>query len=142
MYSHLKQITDEKDQAATPSVVNDTGEELVTHKSGAKRSSDVDSFRIDLIPCGPLMRVARVLATGAKTHGTHNWRKGTSWSVCINHGLNHFYKYLSGDKSCDHLAHAICNLLFLMEYETTHPEMNDLYVYDNASSQGVFDAKS
>lgn len=106
---------------------NATEEEIRAHgATGAKRSSDADLYRFDLIPQHMLERVAKVMSTGAGRYGAHNWEKGFSWSSLMNHLLRHAYLYLVGDKTEDHLAHMVCNLGFLIEFETTHPELNDI----------------
>ena len=100
--------------------------EFSVASTGARRSADADAIRLDLIPQLALKEVARVLAKGAESHGTYNWRKGTPHSTCINHCLNHLNQYLMGDRNTPHLAHAICNLMFLIEYLTIYPQGNDL----------------
>lgn len=101
-------------------------EAIVYHKGGAQRSTDADEHRFDLIPQRMLERAARVMHRGQTKYGAHNWEKGFSWSSIINHLLRHAFLYLIGDRTEDHLAHMVCNLGFLIEYETTHPEMNDI----------------
>lgn len=98
----------------------------VDSTTGAKRSSDADQYRFDLIPQRMLERVAKVMKTGADRYGAHNWEKGFPWSSLVNHLLRHAYLYLVGDRTEDHLAHMVCNLGFLIEYETTHVELNDI----------------
>lgn len=126
---HQAQI-DKINAEAKRTVVSDDPEQTVTHSTGARRSGDVDNVRVDLIPVSPWRRVGRVLATGGIKRGEHNWRKGTSWVLCANHCIQHVLFWLTGDKSCDHLAHAICNLLFVMEYEETLPQLDDRYKPD------------
>lgn len=94
--------------------------------TSAVRSTDADMYRFDLIPQRMLERVAKVMAVGAARYGAHNWEKGFPWSSVVNHLLRHAYLYLIGDKTEDHLAHMVCNLGFLIEYETTRSEMNDI----------------
>ncbi len=101
-------------------------ENTKTHETGAKRSTDADDARFDLIPQLALYEVAKVLAEGAKKYGEHNYRKGFKFSDVMNHLLTHANKYLRGDKSEHHLSHIACNILFLLEFEHIHPELNDL----------------
>lgn len=102
------------------------GNNFEIHSTGAIRSTEADDVRFDLIPQRMLERVAKVMKNGAIKYGEHNWTKGFKWSVCINHLARHLYLYLTGDKTEDHLAHMVCNLGFLIEFETTHPELNDI----------------
>lgn len=102
------------------------GSDFAIHETGAMRSTDADSVRFDLIPQRMLLEVATVMATGAAKYGEHNWKKGFKWSSCLNHCARHLYLYLTGDKKEHHLAHMVCNLGFLIEFETSHPELNDI----------------
>lgn len=102
------------------------GTTFEVHSTGAMRSTDANEVRFDLIPQRMLERVAKVMKTGAHKYGEYNWQKGFTWSSLINHISRHLYLYLIGDKNEDHLAHMVCNLGFLIEFETTHPELNDI----------------
>lgn len=105
---------------------------LRTFETGATRSTDADAERYDLISEIGLERLARRYALGAGIHGDHNWRKGTPFSVTLCHTLYHINKFKAGDRSEDHLAAAAWGLMALMEFQTTHPELNDLYAYQSA----------
>lgn len=94
-----------------------TQSEIHTFTSGMIRSTDADNVRYDLIPNEGLKRIAATLQKGAVKYGEHNWKKGMPVGECLNHAIRHIYKYLEGDKTEDHLAHASCNLLFCMYYE-------------------------
>lgn len=71
-------------------------------------------------------RVARVMAIGAKRYGEYNWMKGFSWGETLNHLEKHINAFKDGCQKEDHLAHAVCNLAFLIEYERSHPELCDV----------------
>ena len=102
------------------------GKPFEVHQTGAIRSCDADDVRFDLVPQIMLERVAKVMAKGAIKYGEYNWTKGFKWSSVLNHLARHLYLYLIGDTTEDHLAHMVCNLGFLMEYEVSHPELNDI----------------
>lgn len=59
-----------------------------------------------------------------------NWAKGMPWSVCLACAMSHLTKRTTGEL-CDeesgvfHLAHAMCNLLFLAAYRDLYPEGDD-----------------
>jgi hypothetical protein len=57
------------------------------------------------------------MARGAVRYGEDNWQKGIPIKDCLNHAIDHIYKYLSGDRTEDHLAHAACNLLMSCDLE-------------------------
>jgi hypothetical protein len=93
--------------------------------TGAVRGTDV-SPRYDLIPAVGHRRLAETLAEGASKYGAWNWMKGIPSSNCLGHALNHLALYADGDRSEDHLGHAICNLYFLSHNEERRPDMHDL----------------
>lgn len=101
------------------------------YPTGAKRSTEGDLTRFDLIPNIGLRRMAVVMATGAKKYGPNNWQKGMPIGETLSHAMAHINQFLLGDTSEDHLAHACCNLFFVMHFiakeeykkETEHLEM-------------------
>lgn len=95
---------------------------------GAKH--DTGKSRVDLLPGAPLLQVGDVMADGISEYGIRNWEKGISWTRCFGSALRHMLKWVAGE-DCDaksgrhHLACAVCQLLFLLEYDRTHPELDD-----------------
>lgn len=83
---------------------------------------DQDKIRTDLLPVRPLEDVSRVLTFGAQKYAERNWEKGFKYSRPYGAALRHLFAWFRGEK-CDpetgisHLAHAICCLLFLLEFE-------------------------
>lgn len=56
--------------------------------------------------------------------GRSNWRKGMLWSRLADAALRHLLKWVSGSRvdeetGLSHLAHAMCCLMFLLNYEQT-----------------------
>ena len=54
------------------------------------------------------------------------------WSRVIDATLRHIHKFNKGedndvDSGLSHLAHARCNLAFLLDYTQNHPELDDRY---------------
>ena len=98
-----------------------------------------------------LERLVRVVNVEGNTkYGPNNWRRGLSWADTLNHLMRHFnlwliqQQLLSNDSNeqtweveClpplgggdDHLAKVLWGIQALMEFEVTHPEMNDLFTY-------------
>lgn len=86
--------------------------------------------QLDLLPVVPLIDIARVLTKGKDTYGRDNWRKGLAWSRCYAAALRHLFAWQSGETNdpetgLSHLAHAACEILFLLEFAQTHPELDD-----------------
>lgn len=91
---------------------------------------DMGKPRMDLLPPGPLVEVAKVLSYGAEKYAAHNWEKGLEWSrvyAAIQRHLNAFWSGEDKDleTTLPHLAHAVCNGLMLLEYMRSHPELDD-----------------
>lgn len=74
------------------------------------------------LPWGPLQEVAKVLDYGAHKYGSRsNWRKGMKWMELAGSTVRHVSSWIKGDdfdaeSGLHHLAHAVCDLLFLLEY--------------------------
>jgi hypothetical protein len=92
--------------------------------TGAERGTEL-TVRYDLIPWVGLRRVAETCAEGTENHGEHNWRLGLPTHDLINHTLAHVVRYMDGDRSEDHLAHAAWGLLVAMDNEERRPAMQD-----------------
>jgi len=91
---------------------------------------DKQKVRMDLLPHGPLTQVAEVMTYGAKKYEEYNWAYGMQYSRIYSAAQRHLFAWYQGEDEdpeteLSHLAHAICNLLFLLQYETTHPERDD-----------------
>lgn len=106
---------------------HETHEICETHETGAVRSKDANNVRYDLITPVGLRRIAETYAEGAKKYGVDNWKKGFKISSLINHAIRHIELYKDGvDKSEDHLAHAVWNIMTAMHFEERMPSMQDM----------------
>jgi hypothetical protein len=88
-------------------------------ESGAVRDVQEDKPRYDLIPPGPLYRLAMHYTNGAKKYGERNYEKGMPTSRIIASLMRHVEAFRLGDKSEDHLAAVAWNAFALMFYEGT-----------------------
>lgn len=112
----------EKENTTAPEVAG--GKTRFT--TGAVRSADAADVRYDLIsPIGE-RRLAETYAEGARKYGDNNWLKGLPASDLMNHAKRHINLWLTGDASEDHLAHAAWNLVALMHFEETRPDLIDV----------------
>ncbi len=78
--------------------------------------------RMELLPLQTLEQVALVLGHGAQKYGDHNWRKGFHWTRMVGALLRHISAWMTGEfldpeSGLPHLAHAACNILFLIEHQ-------------------------
>lgn len=98
--------------------------------SGIKH--DQGKVQAELLSPTAMLEIAKVMSFGAGKYGPHNWRGGIAWSRVLGASLRHIFAYLSGEDKdpetgLSHLAHAGCCIMFLLEYETTHKELDDRY---------------
>ena len=98
-------------------------EALRKFESGATRSEI--SERFSLLPWDSLMAAARVMAKGEKVHGSNNWRKGFPIDAGIDHVIRHLALYMEGDKSEDHLSHAVAGLLMCKHFDLKGEKFNE-----------------
>ncbi len=87
-----------------------------------------------LIPRSGTRALAEVFAFGAMKYAMHNWRKGILWSELLNSAKRHLDDFIDGEDNdresgITHLAHAAWNCFALIEYLTTHPELDDRYLH-------------
>jgi len=92
-------------------------------KSGAVRGIEDSHARFDLISPVGLRRIAETYGEGSLKYGDENWLKGIDARNLMNHAQTHINKYMSGDRSEDHLAHASWNLFAIMHFEELMPKM-------------------
>jgi hypothetical protein len=93
-----------------------------------------DSGKPDMALLSPiaLLEITKVLDFGKKKYAAHNWRKGMAWSRLLSASLRHIFAFVGGESldpesGLSHLAHAVCCLMFLLEFEKTRIELDDRY---------------
>lgn len=80
-----------------------------TNERGGKQSHV--PVRFDLIDGKAMFAMAAVLHEGAEKYAAGNWRLIPERDH-LNHALMHIFAYLSGDRTDDHLSHALCRITF------------------------------
>ena len=97
--------------------------EIVTNERGGKQSKVEYGFH--LIDKAAILKLAEVLQYGASRYARDNWRKIPS-EEHFNHMQIHYYAWLSGDTSDDHLGHFFCRAMMLYATAITEdmPELN------------------
>jgi hypothetical protein len=93
-----------------------------------------DSGKPELALLSPIFleEVSRVLTYGKHKYAEHNWRKGLIWSRPLGAALRHIFSWMGGEDldpetGISHLAHAACNLMFLIEFQKTNNGADDRY---------------
>lgn len=87
---------------------------------------------LSMLPRRPLEQISYVIEYGAKKYCQHGWRKGRVFSRDADAALRHIFQWNEGEdldpeSGLPHLAHAACDLLFLLESIVTHPEFDNRY---------------
>ena len=91
--------------------------EIVTNDQGGKQSKTAYGFH--LMDADAILSLAEVLQYGASRYARDNWRKIPS-EEHFNHMMIHYYAWLKGDKSDNHLGHMLCRCMML--YATAKKE--------------------
>ncbi len=102
----------------------------MSEPSGVKH--DQEKPKVELLSSIALIEIAKVMTFGAKKYSSHNWRGGIHWSRVLGAALRHLLAFMGGESKdpetgLSHLAHAGCCIMFLLEYEVTHKELDDRY---------------
>lgn len=100
----------------------------VTSATGGEKGDKLARF--DLIPTGPLWKVAELYGRGAKKYAERNWERGYDWHLSYAAMMRHANAFWSGvdvdaETGAPHLASVVFHALALMEYGVTHPEFDD-----------------
>ena len=77
--------------------------------------------RWDLLPYDAVGEVVSVLTDGAEEYGDRNWEKGFPWTSVFASLMRHLTAWMLGEdldpkSGRPHLAHAACNILFLLTF--------------------------
>lgn len=98
-----------KNGGPLPFETKDSGEreEFAT---GSRRDTRKGKGRYDLIPPGPLRRLAQLYERGADKYGDHNWQKGQPLSRYLDSALRHIFAHMEGHRDEDHLTAGAWNL--------------------------------
>lgn len=92
-----------------------------------------------LLPSKPLLEIAKVLDHGRSKYSAHNWRKGIDYSRLYSATQRHLSSWNEGEdidseSLVNHLAHAACDILFLLEFELNrevYSKFDDRYKGEN-----------
>jgi len=95
-----------------------------------KIKEDQDKLPLHLLSTEAMNQTAAVLKFGAQKYAEHNWRKGFAWSRPLSAAMRHITEFNNGEdkdpeSGLSHLAHAACCIMFLLEFEKTHSELDD-----------------
>lgn len=91
---------------------------------------DSEKPRMELLDPRAMRSLAGVLTYGAKKYAPWNWTKGLEFGRLIGAAQRHLLAFQGGEdvdpeSGLSHVAHAMCNLMFLESMRTRHPELDD-----------------
>jgi len=102
--------------------------------------------RLGLIDAYFQEELAKVLTMGAVKYASDNWRKGMSWTECVDSLERHVMKFKSENHSDNdeesnlhHMAHVACNAMFLVWYSKHRQEFDDRYKSPDEEKEPVTD---
>ena len=93
--------------------------------------ADQGKSRWDLLPFRATEQIVKVVTFGATKYGPDNWRNNPQHERFVSATFRHLYSWITGEKNdpesgLSHLAHAMCNLMFLLECEIEQRGTNGL----------------
>lgn len=94
--------------------LRNSGDQKEQFQTGSVRDSRDGKGRFDLIPTGPLRRLARIYEEGGKRYGDGNWKKGQSLMRYMDSALRHINCAIAGEPTEDHLAQCSWNCFAFM----------------------------
>ena len=86
---------------------------------------DKGKLRYDLLPPDALAEIVKVMTYGASKYADGNWESGIKYSRIFGSIMRHLWAwYAREDKDkesgINHLAHAGCDVMFLLAYVCRH----------------------
>ena len=104
-------------------------EERVTNaETGGQKGRKIE--RHDLIPAAPLRALAEHFGRGAEKYADRNWELGTAWSLNYAAMQRHALAFWGGEDidpetGSHHLTAVAWHAFALVEFASTHPELDD-----------------
>lgn len=92
--------------------------------------ADTGKAPMDLLSPAALLEVAKVLEFGKNKYAAWNWSKGLAYTRILSAILRHIFSYMMGEdkdpeSGLSHIAHAMCNCMFLLHFEKFRPDLDD-----------------
>lgn len=116
LWAEWKATQETQDTGAVPPAFDEPeGECRKSAESAAKP-------RWELLPWDAVEEVVEILTFGAKKYEDNNWARGARWGRYMRAAISHITQWWRGEDldpetGKSHLAHAVCCIIFLMEYQ-------------------------
>ena len=78
-------------------IIKDSGQRE-DFSTGARRDTQTGKPRFDLIPSGPMYRLAMVYSRGADKYAARNWEKGQPVMRYFSSAMRHLMAWTVGDE--------------------------------------------
>lgn len=128
-------MTDKVSSVTNPNIIRSgiTGQDyfkVITTDTGDEMKKDYGKLPWHLLPSDAVEEVVKVLDFGAKKYSARGWETGMAWSRPFSAAMRHLWKWFRGEgvdseTGLSHLAHAACNILFLLAYEKRNMTHHD-----------------
>ncbi len=94
---------------------------------------DAGKPRLELNPPTAMLELGKAMTYGAIKYSDNNWRRGMKWTRVLGSLSRHLTAYQAGqtfdpESGLSHMAHVMANAAMLLEFEKTHPHLDDRYV--------------
>lgn len=101
---------------------------VVNEKTGARKGSKLARF--DLIPTGPLRKLAEHYGRGSEKYEDRNWELGYDWSLSYSALCRHLNAMWGGEDYDEetgslHIVAVAWHAFALAEFFETHPELDN-----------------
>lgn len=99
-------------------------DKYVVQENGGMKD-DSGKLRYDLLPPGPIRQLVEILTFGARKYAPNNWQK-VDQQRYRDAMMRHYEAWREGealdpDSGLHHLAHCMCNVMFMLWQETCQP---------------------
>lgn len=98
-------------------------EEMTTNAAGGKQH--LEKFRMQAIPPKALLALGKVRWEGYNLHGYDDENyKLIDINEHLGRAMLHISRWLDGDRSDDHLGHALCRIAFAIQMEEENANLH------------------